>query len=207
MDTSAFKEHDNGFDLDLESGTGINHGNTERSADPDSDKKLAKTIFLKFSDGLMSVDDGLVKPDLLNVNEGLVESVMKSKKASSAKKPPRPPRPLSLDASDQKLIKELAELAMMKRARIERMKALKQKKNSKISPSSSPSSHGSFLAMLFTIIFLLVILFQGQNSGVTIQGSPQTGQGSADGLTVVQNQFNISPSNSVSANCKSSTGH
>ncbi|KAI3687646.1 hypothetical protein L1987_81346 [Smallanthus sonchifolius] len=208
MDHSASKEHDSGFDLDLESGTGIIHSNIERSVDPDLDKKLAKTVFLKLCDGLMSVDESLVKSDLLNVNEGSLESVMKCKKGPSAKKPPRPPRPFSLDASDQKLIKELAELAMMKRARIERMKALKQKKNSKISlSSSSSSSHGSFIAMLFTIIFLLVILFQGQNSGGTIQRSPQTGQGSTNGLTVVQNQFNLSPSNSVSANYKSSTGY
>ncbi|KAL8197857.1 hypothetical protein R6Q57_023616 [Mikania cordata] len=199
MDHSASKEHDNGFDLDLESGTVVIHSNAERSPDPDSDRKLAKTVFLKLCDGLMSVDDSSVKSDPLNVNEGSLESVMKVKKASSAKKPPRPPRPLSLDPSDQKLIKELAELAMIKRARIERMKALKQKKNSKISSSSS-SSHGSFFAMLFTIIFLLVILFQGQNSGVASQHFPQTGQRNRSGLTDI-----ISPSESVSANYKSST--
>jgi len=149
MDHLGSKENDNGFDVDLESGTFMIHSNVDRSTDLDSDKKLAKTVFLKLCDGLVSVDDSTVK------------------KATSAKKPPRPPRPLSLDAADQKLIKELAELAMIKRARIERMKALKQKKNSKIlssSSSTSSSSYGSFFAMAFTVIFLLVILFQGNQS-------------------------------------------
>ncbi|KAK1436328.1 hypothetical protein QVD17_02107 [Tagetes erecta] len=190
MDHLGGKEHDNGFDVDLESGSFMIHSNAERSTDLDSDKKLAKTVFLKLCDGLVSVDDSTVK------------------KATTAKKPPRPPRPLSLDAADQKLIKELAELAMIKRARIERMKALKQKRNSKIlsSSSSTSSSYGSFFAMAFTVIFLLVILFQGQNPGVTIQGSPQTGQTNASGLTVIQNQSNLSPSVSISANYKSSKG-
>lgn len=165
MDHLVSKVHDDGFDVDLESGTVMIHSNAERGSDLDSDKKLAKTVFLKLCDGLVSVDDSAVKSDLLNVNEGSLESFMKCKKASSAKKPPRPPRPLSLDAADQKLIKELAELAMIKRARIERMKALKQKKNSKIlsSSSSTSSSYGSFFAMVFTVIFLLVILFQGNH--------------------------------------------
>ncbi|KAK9079558.1 hypothetical protein SSX86_001230 [Deinandra increscens subsp. villosa] len=205
MDHLGSKEHDNDFDIDLESGNGngIIHSK-ERSLDQDLDNKLAKTVFLKLCDGLMSVDDSLVKSDLLNVNEGSLESIVKCKKASSAKKPPRPPRPLSLDASDQRLIKELAELAIIKRARIERMKALKQKKNSKISSSSSSSSHGSFFAMFFTIIFFLVIFFQGQNSGVTNQHSPQTDQRNGSGLAVIQNQLYISPSDSVSPNYKSS---
>ncbi|KAI7725625.1 hypothetical protein M8C21_005382 [Ambrosia artemisiifolia] len=215
MDYSDSKAQGDGFDVDLESGVGIVQSNAERISDSDSDKKLAKTAFLRLCDGLMSVDDdSLVKSDTGNVNEGCLESIVKCKKGSSAKKPPRPPRPLSLDAYDQKLIKELAELAMIKRARVERMKALKQKKNSKISSSSS-SSHGSVFAMIFTIIFFLVILFQGHNSGVTIQATPQTGQVKAapqtgqrntNGLTVLQNQLNISPSVSVSSNYKSSTG-
>ncbi|KAM0005629.1 hypothetical protein Hdeb2414_s0009g00306851 [Helianthus debilis subsp. tardiflorus] len=205
MDHSDSKEQGNGFDVDLESGTAIVLSNAERSPDPDFDKKLAKTAFLRLCDGLMSVDDdSLVKSDNVNVNEGSLESNVKCKKAPSAKKPPRPPRPLSLDAYDQKLIKELAELAMIKRARIERMKALKQKKNSKNSSSSSSSSHGSLFAMFFTIIFFVVILFQGHNSGVAIQASPQTGQGNAKVLTDIPNQLNISPSVSFSANNKSS---
>ncbi|XP_076890300.1 uncharacterized protein LOC143541343 [Bidens hawaiensis] len=196
MDHLASKEHDNSFDVDLESGTGIIHSSPDQ------------TVLSRLCDGLMSVeDDSSVKPDSLTVSEGSLENnIIKSKKASSAKKPPRPPRPLSLDASDQKLVKELTEIAMIKRARVERMKALKQKKNLKLasSSSSSSSSHGSLFAMLITVIFFIMILFQGQNSGVTIQGQGpgQTGQSNVNGLTIIQNQFNISPSDSGSPDYK-----
>ncbi|KAL0299851.1 UNVERIFIED_CONTAM: hypothetical protein Scaly_2569100 [Sesamum calycinum] len=84
----------------------------------------------------------------------------------SAKKPPKPPRPprgLSLDAADQKLIKEISELARIKRARIERMKVLKRMKAAKVS-SASASSSGNLIAMLFTILFCIVIIFQGNAS-------------------------------------------
>lgn len=78
----------------------------------------------------------------------------------SAKKPPRPPRGLSLDAADQKLIKEISELLMIKRARIERIKALKKMKAAK-GMSASASSGGNLIAMLFTVLFCIVIIFQG----------------------------------------------
>lgn len=81
------------------------------------------------------------------------------RKSTSAKKPPRPPRGLSLDAADQKLIKEIAELAMIKRARIDRIKALKKMKAS----STSSSSTSSLLAFLFTVLFFLVLCFQGND--------------------------------------------
>jgi hypothetical protein len=74
-------------------------------------------------------------------------------------KPPRPPRVLSLDASDQKLIKEITELAMRKRARIERLKALKKMRAAKASSSSS-----SLSAMFITIIFFLIIIYQGRKT-------------------------------------------
>lgn len=86
----------------------------------------------------------------------------KRKKASNKKapKPPRPPKAPSLDAADHKLIREISELAMLKRARIERMKALKKMK---VVKSSSPSSSNtsSLLAMVFTVVFFVVIIFQG----------------------------------------------
>nr|GFA61429.1 transmembrane protein, putative [Tanacetum cinerariifolium] len=166
MDHSASQDQDIGSDIDLESGICVIHCNEEGSVDD----KLEKTVFLKLCDRIINVDDSSIKSDMssLNVNEGslvnnvnlLMEKNSKRKKGSGAKKPPRPPRGLSLDGADQKLIKELAELAVMKRARIERMKALTQKKASKL--SSSSSSPGSFFAMIFTIIFFLVILLQGQ---------------------------------------------
>ncbi|KAF5464788.1 hypothetical protein F2P56_014841 [Juglans regia] len=89
-----------------------------------------------------------------------ITPVKDKRKKSSNKKPPKPPRPPrgpSLDAADQKLIKEISELAMLKRARIERMKALKKMKAAK---SSSPN-RSSIFAMVLTILFCLVIIFQG----------------------------------------------
>ncbi|KVH90196.1 uncharacterized protein LOC112521253 [Cynara cardunculus var. scolymus] len=216
MDHSGSGEQD--ADIDLESGVGAIHSNEEGSLNPGLDEKLAETIFLKLSDRYISVDDSSVKPGS-NPNEGSPENnvlmegetvgnslgkKMDQEKRKKAKKPPRPPRPpkgFSFDASDQKLIKELAELAMIKRARIERMKALKLKKSLKISSSSS-SSHGSLFAMLFTIIFFLVILLQGRNSGANFQGSPQTNE---NGSIFVQAQLNPSASESISPIPKSST--
>lgn len=97
-----------------------------------------------------------------NLGEKKIEK--EKRKSTSAKKPPKPPRPprgYSLDAADQKLIKELHELAMMKRARIERMKALKKMKAAKAS-SVPLASNGSFFAMFFTVLFFLVLIFQGE---------------------------------------------
>lgn len=97
--------------------------------------------------------DGEMKVGLLDKSMGEKE------KKKRSKKPPRPPRPPSaspLDAADQKLISELSELASLKRARIERMKALKKMKNTK-----PASSIGNLVALIITIIFCLVILWQG----------------------------------------------
>lgn len=114
------------------------------------------------------------------VAESRVEKkkVKDKRKSTSAKKPPRPPRGLSLDAADQKLIKEIAELAMIKRARIERIKALKKMKAAKVSSTSS-SSTGSVLAFLFTVLFFLVLCFQGMSSGSSAVSSHDTPQPSA----------------------------
>ncbi|MCD7456932.1 hypothetical protein HAX54_033637, partial [Datura stramonium] len=74
-------------------------------------------------------------------------------KSTRAKKPPqspRPPKELSLDAADQKLIK-----AMIKRGRFERMK-MKAAKAS----STSLVLNDSSIALLFTILFFFVLLFQ-----------------------------------------------
>lgn len=82
----------------------------------------------------------------------------KSKKQKSAKpsKPPRPPRGPSLDASDMMLLKEIAELNV-KRRRMERSRTLNRIKKEKSSSSST-----SLFACLLTLIFLLVIIFQGK---------------------------------------------
>lgn len=82
----------------------------------------------------------------------------KCKKANPRKppRPPRPPRGPSLDAADQKLVRELADLAMRKRARIDRIKTLKKMKAAKAS-----NSYSNLSAMIITLIFCLVIIFQG----------------------------------------------
>ncbi|KAL0290249.1 UNVERIFIED_CONTAM: hypothetical protein Sangu_2583600 [Sesamum angustifolium] len=121
----------------------------------------------------------------------------------SAKKPPKPPRPprgLSLDAADQKLIKEISELARIKRARIERMKVLKRMKAAKVS-SASASSSGNLIAMLFTILFCIVIIFQGchpmgilprNSSSIGIHGSAKSNGATEGNIVIVHEQWNIS---------------
>nr|XP_043607630.1 uncharacterized protein LOC122579512 [Erigeron canadensis] len=196
------------------------------------DLENGRTESESLDDQLLSVDDSFVSLSvgpLDNVLKVVIDSKVgvekevdfsvkkigkeKRKKASSAKKPPKPPRPprgFSLDAADQKLIKELAELAMMKRARIERMKALQAKKALKASSSSSSSSMsgGSLFAMLFTIIFFLMMLLQGmscRNPGMTTSaGSPQTAQTKENGLVFIQEQLNPSASDSILPHTRSS---
>ncbi|XP_039064447.1 uncharacterized protein LOC120209527 isoform X2 [Hibiscus syriacus] len=104
----------------------------------------------------------------------LVKEKLKSLGHKKPSKPPRPPRAPSLDAADLKLIREIAELAKLKRARIERMKALK-KSNAASAAKPTSSSSSNMFAMVFTVIFCLVILFQGMSPGGTptsYQGSP-----------------------------------
>lgn len=98
----------------------------------------------------------------------------KAAKVKKAPKPPRPPKGPSLDAADMRLIKEISRVAMKKRERIERLKALKKMKAARLpSPSSSsssssssfsPSSGGTISAMVITILFFLVLIFQGISS-------------------------------------------
>ncbi|KAM0830584.1 hypothetical protein ACQ4PT_066090 [Festuca glaucescens] len=135
---------------------------------------------------------------------GLLDSSGGEKaKKKRSKKPPRPPRPptvLPLDASDQKLLNELNELALLKRARIERMKALKKMKNAKHSSTSN------FCPMIVTIIFCLVILWQGffsrQASGVSFHGSPESSVREHNSLISIRfykNRSSIRPQSSTSA--------
>ncbi|KAI3459200.1 hypothetical protein Pfo_015863 [Paulownia fortunei] len=132
------------------------------------------------------------------------KNTKKEKRMSmSVKKPPKPPRPprgLSLDAADQKLIKEISELAMIKRARIERMKVLKKMKAAKAS-SASTSSSGNLIAMLFTILFCIVVIFQGchpsgilprNSSAIGIPSSPKSNGATEGNIAVVQDHRNLS---------------
>lgn len=179
MDHIILKDRD--FEVDLENGA--------RASDEDQSKetvsgvrKQAKELLAKicgiFVDGTMKGENGLnLCPDGPNSNGVIGEQVKldgertvghvgkkvvkeKRKKMSNKKasKPPRPPKGPSLDAADQKLIKEIMELAMLKRARAEQMKAMKKMKAAKAS-----SSNSYVFAMVFTILFCLVIIFQGNS--------------------------------------------
>lgn len=126
-----------------------------------------------------------------------VKKVKDKRKSTSSKKPPKPPRPprgLSLDAADQKLIKEISELAMMKRARVERMRTLKKMKAAKASPSNS-----NLYATVITVLFCLVIVFQGlfsrSSSRVSFGGSPESSVASSGGFISVQYHNNLSDGN------------
>ncbi|CAA6668899.1 unnamed protein product [Spirodela intermedia] len=72
-------------------------------------------------------------------------------------KPPRPPMKPCLDAADRRLIREMSELAMLKRTRTERLKSSRKMKNSR--PSSSNNS--SLCALFVTLLFCLVIVWEG----------------------------------------------
>ncbi|XWS38917.1 hypothetical protein CRYUN_Cryun18bG0004600 [Craigia yunnanensis] len=122
----------------------------------------------------------------------LVKEKRKSLGNKKPPKPPRPPRAPSLDAADQKLIREIAELARLKRARIERMNALKKMKAAK-----ATSSNSNIFAMVFTVIFCLVIMFQGMSSkgtAASYQGSPVPAGAVQGGLISVQFSGNPSAS-------------
>ncbi|XP_059317840.1 uncharacterized protein LOC132068301 isoform X2 [Lycium ferocissimum] len=130
----------------------------------------------------------------------------KSTSAQKAPKPPRPPRGFSLDAADQKLIKEIAELAMIKRARIERMKALKKMKAAKASSTSS-ALNGSSLALLFTVFFFFVLLFQGmsyRSSTMSFYDSVQPGLVRENRFIIVQDNSSLSTSTAIVAGSGSS---
>ncbi|KAK6930306.1 hypothetical protein RJ641_004400 [Dillenia turbinata] len=101
-------------------------------------------------------------------------------------KPPRPPRGPSLDTTDLKLIQEFTELAILKRARIERMKSLKMKS------AKASSSNSNLFAMLFTIFFFLVLLFQGMsgnNSPLMFDGSSKSAGVTEVGLISAQSHW------------------
>lgn len=135
------------------------------------------------------------------------KTVKEKRKKTSNKKPPKPPRPPrgpSLDAADQKLIREISELAMLKRARIERVKALKKMKATKAS-----SSNSNLFAMVFTILFCLVIVFQGmsssRSSSLAFPGSPESAVGTEGSFISVQYFQNVSASDTNGPDSSSPT--
>ncbi|KAM5568693.1 hypothetical protein ABKV19_016296 [Rosa sericea] len=221
MDHKGLRDKD--FEIDLESGVVVSEEDSSDSS-VSSVKKQAKTLLAKvyggFSDGSVNAEErvGLcgngfnsngVFPENLklatnktlegNGGMGREEKTRpkdKRKKTSNKKapKPPRPPRGPSLDAADQKLIKELSEIAKWKRARVERMKALKKMKAAKAS-----SSNTNIYAMVFTVLFCVVLLFQGisssRSSTVGFEGSPLSA-GRTEG-SLISIQFYPNPSSTA----------
>ncbi|XP_051144060.1 uncharacterized protein LOC127260383 [Andrographis paniculata] len=110
-------------------------------------------------------DDISVKNEeqMKKIREEIVDFVDKRmdkenpKRHTSAKpsKPPRPPRGPSLHASDMMLLKEISELNL-KRKRLERIRTLKKTKE-----KGSSSLSSNLIACFVTLIFFLVIIFQG----------------------------------------------
>ncbi|XP_020596694.1 uncharacterized protein LOC110036563 isoform X2 [Phalaenopsis equestris] len=129
----------------------------------------------------------------------------KPKKKGCAKppKPPRPPCSLTLDLADQKLIKEISDLMMLKKARADRVKALKKIKNGK----SASSSAGNTFALVISIIFCIVIFWQGVfsngSSNSAFLGSPQSSIGTAtnsnNSSSIISFQFFRNASNGWSS--------
>lgn len=95
--------------------------------------------------------------EMVNVLENKMASKNRRKPNSKKpSKPPLPPKGILLGTADMMLVKEISELAMLKRKRIERMKVLKRMKSEKAS-----SCNINLCAMVFTILFFFVIIFQG----------------------------------------------
>ncbi|XP_024030736.1 uncharacterized protein LOC21388071 [Morus notabilis] len=220
MDHNSLR--DTGFGVDLESGVLTSEEELSSILVSGSKRTLVSKLCGGLVDGLIKAEDGVsgccgnvsspngVSPESVKVvgankmldgeeaAAGHLEKTPvkeKRKKTSNKKalKPPRPPRGPSLDAADQKLVREISELAMLKRARIERMKAVKKMKAAKASSSSS-----NIFAMVFTVIFCLVIFFHGMSCGRSPQSfqGPSVSAGSTEG-GLISVQFYPIPSASI----------
>lgn len=160
MDITSSKEREIVIDIDRFIDTSREVGSPVLA-----DEKIGNAVSFNVCGMPESVDE-VVRGEVVDeISPEIGKNSKRAKgKPKKSPKPPRPPRALlSLDAADQKLIKELAELAMIKRAKIERMKALRKMRAAKAS-SSSTSSGGNLMAILFTVIFFVVIVLQGCHS-------------------------------------------
>lgn len=171
MDLQNGNEKD--IEVDVESGLALIEDNSRRVSNSITAKQ-GKMLFAQFSGefvggfvrGEVGPSSYFNESNLSEVSLDVMKVVNKVPakenriKAANKKaaKPPRPPKGPSLDEADYKLIRELSELATLKRARVERMKAMKKMKNGK--PASSNGT--SALALIFTVIFFVVIIFQGK---------------------------------------------
>lgn len=204
---SQFVSRGRELEVDLESGGTTNE--EDKMSDPISANGQTKTILkractgpvgfhgLAYSSNFSELAAGNVELLIDNNSEGqegkqnitfVDRKDVVEKRIKNLKKPPKPPRPpkgLSLDAADQKLMKEITELAMRKRARIERLKALKKMRAAKTSSWTS-----SLSAMVITIIFCLIIIYQGISSrysgSLALKGSPEPAVGTGEALIAVQ---------------------
>ncbi|XP_041018126.1 uncharacterized protein LOC121260355 isoform X1 [Juglans microcarpa x Juglans regia] len=178
MDHSYSEESDSIVDLE----SGETTSEEDGIEDLDVGGKHAKKMLSRLRSGCISFDgsvgdiDGLdstktvLQPDEnLEILEGEVEGkavgmvkmkmANEKRKKASSKKPPKPPRPPTgplLDAADMKLVREISELARLRRARIERRKEVKKMRADKAS-----SSNGNLVALVITMLFFFVIIFQG----------------------------------------------
>lgn len=125
------------------------------------------------------------------------------RKILNSKKAPKPPRPRkgpSLDTADLQLVKEIAEQTMKRRARVERLKALKKRRAVKSSPPPA-SSNISLFAMAVTVLFFIVIIFQGfgssQTSNLSFDDSPKSSGAPSSGLISIQLGNNLLENNGV----------
>lgn len=211
MDLTSVKERDTVIDIE----TCVNSSKEVVSLEI-LDDQVGKVVSFTVCGMPMVVDElanGEISVSLpvnvKNASEISSDAKKDSRKSISAKKPPKHPRPprSSLDAADQKLIKEMAELAMIKRVRIERMKALKKMKAAKASsPASASASSGNLVALLFTILFFIAMIFKGchpsgmhpgNNTAFHIHGSSDSNSEITGNSIVVQvqNRENLSMSN------------
>ncbi|KAA8545265.1 hypothetical protein F0562_020049 [Nyssa sinensis] len=174
-----------GSDLDVDLENGGTTSEEDGSKDSCSSDEHAKKLFGKVWSGLEGLDgtrgvDGLSSYNkLLNsggisvgnlqilsdklgkeredfVEKKLVKDKWNKMASKMPRKPPRPPRGPSLDSADMMLVREISELTMLKRKRIERIKALKKMKAEK-----TPSFNSNLFAMMITVLFCFVIIFQG----------------------------------------------
>ncbi|XP_073283440.1 uncharacterized protein [Primulina huaijiensis] len=218
MDLTSVKERDIVIDIE----TCVNSSKEEVSLEI-LDDQVGKVVSFtacgmpmvleELANGEISASLPVYVKNVSEISSDLGKSARKdSRKSTSVKKPPKPPRPprSSIDAADQKLIKEMAEFAMIKRARIERMKALKKMKSSKASSSASASasasSSGNLVALLFTVLFCIAIIFKGchpsgmhprNNTAIHVHGySESSSEINGNSIVVqVKNRKNLSMGN------------
>ncbi|XVF31478.1 hypothetical protein REPUB_Repub16aG0149600 [Reevesia pubescens] len=100
-------------------------------------------------------DDVRVEAGRDSMEKKMLGEKMKQKGSKKPPKPPRPPGGPSLNEADIKFVKQISELSRLRRARYERIKALKKMRADKTSSSKS-----NVPAMIVTILFISIIIFQ-----------------------------------------------